>query len=86
MKGETMELKPRGRIVLKPQMDWLKYIATLQGERAEGYRLSVITKYPWAAETLARIASGEANDKEIRAAVMRMRDERPPKKLRDFLT
>lgn len=81
-----MELKPRGRIVLKPQMDWLKYIATLQGERADGYRLSVIVKYPWAAETLARIASGEANDKEIRAAVMRMRDERPPKKLRDFLT
>lgn len=81
-----MEQKPRGRVILKPQMDWLKYIATLQGERAEGYRLSVITQYPWAAETLARIASGEANDKEIRAAVMRMRDERPPKKLRDFLT
>ena len=81
-----MELKPRGRVILKPQMDWLKYIATLQDERAESYRLSVITKYPWVAETLARIASGEANDKEIRAAVMRMRDERPPKKLRDFLT
>ena len=81
-----MELKPRGRVVLKPQMDWLKYIATLDDERAEGYRLSVITQYPWAAETLARIASGEANDKEIRAAIMRMRDERPPRKLRDFLT
>jgi hypothetical protein len=81
-----MELKPRGRIVLKPQMDWLKYIATLDDERAEGYRLSVIRQYPWAAETLARIASGKANDKEVRAAVMRMRDERPPKKLRDFLT
>ena len=81
-----MEQKPRGRVILKPQMDWLKYIAALDDERAEGYRLSVITQYPWAAETLARIASGEANDKEIRAAVMRMRDERPPKKLRDFLT
>lgn len=81
-----MELKPRGRVILKPQMDWLKYIAKLDDERADGYRLSVITKYPWAAETLARIASGEANDKEIRAAVMRMRDERPPKKLKDFLT
>ena len=81
-----MELKPRGRIVLKPQMDWLKYIAALDDERGKGYRLSVITQYPWAAETLARIASGEANDKEVRAAVMRMRDERPPKKLKDFLT
>jgi len=81
-----MELKPIGRVILKPQMDWLKYIATLDDERAEGYRLSVITKYPWAAETLARISSGKANDKEVRAAVMRMRDERPPKKLRDFLT
>ena len=81
-----MELKPRGRVILKPQMDWLKYIAALDDERAEGYRLSVITKYPWAAETLARISSGKANDKEVRAAVMRMRDERPPKKLRDFLT
>lgn len=81
-----MELKPRGRVILKPQMDWLKYIATLDEERAEGYRLSVIVKYPWAAELLDRIASGEAKDKEIRAAVMRMREERPPKKLRDFLT
>lgn len=81
-----MELKPRGRVILKPQMDWLKYIATLDGERAEGYRLSVIAKYPWAAELLYRIASGEAKDKEIRAAVMRMREECPPKKLRDFLT
>ena len=81
-----MELKPRGRIILKPQMDWLKYIAALDDERGKSYRLSVITQYPWAAETLARIASGEANDKEVRAAVMRMRDERPPKKLKDFLT
>ena len=69
----------------KRQIEAHRMIATSSNPVAIEIKMNLIADHPWYTDLLDRIITGEATDAEIRSAILRMRKESPPKKLRDFL-